>query len=111
MLSIADLEIAVLGVGYVGLPFAAEFWKKVSVAVFNIDQKKNDELKSGQNHTLEVFQKELRQLNQLNYLVNLKNYNIAMLFLSMVNRFFDEMSLHNLRYFLPTQSSLLLIQR
>jgi UDP-N-acetyl-D-mannosaminuronate dehydrogenase len=36
MLSIADLKIAVIGLGYVGLPLAVEFGKKVPVVGFDI---------------------------------------------------------------------------
>lgn len=110
MLSIADLKIAVIGLGYVGLSLAVEFGKKVPVIGFDIYQKRIDELKSGQDHTLEVSQEELRHLSQFSCLINLKNYNISMSFLSS-NQFFEEMSLYNLRYFLHTQSSLLLLQR
>ena len=38
MLSIADLKIAVIGLGYVGLPLAVEFGKKVPVVGFDIYQ-------------------------------------------------------------------------
>ncbi|WP_257225569.1 hypothetical protein [Acinetobacter sp. YH12102] len=52
MLSIADLKKSVIGLGYVGLPLAVEFGKKVPVVGFDIYQKRIDELKSGQHHTL-----------------------------------------------------------
>ena len=44
MLAIADLKIAIIGLGYVGLPLAVEFGKKVSVVGFDIHQKRIDEL-------------------------------------------------------------------
>lgn len=45
MLSIADLEIVVIGLGYVGLPLAVEFGKKVHAVGFDICQKRIDEVK------------------------------------------------------------------
>lgn len=52
MLSIADLKIAVIGLGYVGLPLALECGKKVPVVGFDIYQKRIDKLKSGKDHIL-----------------------------------------------------------
>ena len=73
MLSIADLKIAVIGLGYVGLPLAVEFGKKVPVVGFDIYQQRIDELKSGRDHTLEVSPEELKQANQLGYSANLED--------------------------------------
>src|SRR5690606_36929512 len=73
MLFIVDLKIAVIGLGYVGLPLAVEFGKKVPVIGFDIYQKRIDELKSGQDHTLEVSPEEIKQANQLSYSANLED--------------------------------------
>ncbi len=51
-------RISVIGLGYVGLPLAVEFGKKTPVVGFDIHQKRIDELKSGQDHTLEVSPEE-----------------------------------------------------
>ncbi|WP_180046469.1 Vi polysaccharide biosynthesis UDP-N-acetylglucosamine C-6 dehydrogenase TviB [Acinetobacter sp. YH12117] len=71
MLKLSDLKIAVIGLGYVGLPLAVEFGKKVPVIGFDIHQKRIEELQSGQDHTLEVSPEELQQANQLSYSANL----------------------------------------
>ena len=42
MLTLSELKIAVIGLGYVGLPLAVEFGKKVPVVVFDIHQKRID---------------------------------------------------------------------
>ena len=73
MLKISDLKIAIIGLGYVGLPLAVEFGKKVPVVGFDIHQKRIDELKSGQDHTLEVSPEELAQSTQLTYSANLED--------------------------------------
>lgn len=71
MLQLSELKIAVIGLGYVGLPLAVEFGKKVPVVGFDIYQKRIDELKSGQDHTLEVSPEELEQAQYLSYSANL----------------------------------------
>lgn len=71
MLKLSDLKIAIIGLGYVGLPLAVEFGKKVPVIGFDIHQKRIEELQSGQDHTLEVSPEELQQATQLSYSANL----------------------------------------
>lgn len=73
MLQLSDLKIAVIGLGYVGLPLAVEFGKKVPVIGFDIHQKRIDELKSGQDHTLEVSPVELAQSKHLLYSADLED--------------------------------------
>ena len=111
MLSIADLKIAVIGLGYVGLPLIVEFERKVLVVGFGIYQKRIDELKSGQDYVLKGCQKELRQADQLGSLGDLKPYIALMYFSNRIEQFFDEMCLYKLRYFLNIKSSLLSLQR
>ena len=72
MLQLSELKIAVIGLGYVGLPLAVEFGKKVPVVGFDIHKKRIDELKNGQDHTLEVTTEELAQSKHLVYSANLE---------------------------------------
>jgi UDP-N-acetyl-D-galactosamine dehydrogenase len=51
---IHDSKIAIIGLGYVGLPLAVEFAKKFAVIGFDIDQSRVGELTSGIDRTLEV---------------------------------------------------------
>ncbi|WOE30881.1 MULTISPECIES: Vi polysaccharide biosynthesis UDP-N-acetylglucosamine C-6 dehydrogenase TviB [unclassified Acinetobacter] len=67
MRQLSDLNIAIIGLGYVGLPLAVEFGQKVPVLGFDIHQKRIDELRSGQDHTLEVSSKELAAATYLSY--------------------------------------------
>lgn len=73
MLQLPELKIAIIGLGYVGLPLAVEFGKKVPVTGFDIHQKRIDELKAGQDHTLEVSPEELTQATQLAYTAQLED--------------------------------------
>ncbi len=72
-MQLAELRIAIIGLGYVGLPLAVEFGKKVPVVGFDIYQKRISELKSGRDHTLEVSPEELKQAVQLSYTTNLED--------------------------------------
>lgn len=51
---IQDSKIAIIGLGYVGLPLAVEFAKKFPVIGFDIDQTRVTDLSHGKDHTLEV---------------------------------------------------------
>jgi UDP-N-acetyl-D-galactosamine dehydrogenase len=63
----ADLKLAIIGLGYVGLPLAIEFGKNRPVVGFDINQARVDELKSGQDHTLEASFEELAASKHLSY--------------------------------------------
>ena len=60
-------NIAVIGLGYVGLPLAVEFGKKRAVLGFDIDAKRIAELQSGHDHTLETEPTELQAASQLRF--------------------------------------------
>ncbi|MCL6415467.1 Vi polysaccharide biosynthesis UDP-N-acetylglucosamine C-6 dehydrogenase TviB [Aestuariirhabdus sp. Z084] len=62
-----EVRIGVLGLGYVGLPLAAEFGKHYPTVGFDIDRGRVDELCSGTDRTLEVDADELAQARQLTY--------------------------------------------
>lgn len=53
-LSLENAQIAVIGLGYVGLPLAVEFSKKYPVVGFDINEARVNELNSGKDSTLEV---------------------------------------------------------
>lgn len=64
------VRIAIIGLGYVGLPLAVEFGKKYSVLGFDINQGRVDELMSGYDSTLEVSDTELAMADKLTYSSN-----------------------------------------
>jgi UDP-N-acetyl-D-galactosamine dehydrogenase len=66
-LQIQDVKLAVVGLGYVGLPLAVEFGKKRSVLGFDVNARRIAELKEGRDHTLEVNAEELGQASQLSF--------------------------------------------
>ena len=71
MLTLATVKLAVIGLGYVGLPLAVEFGKKRSVVGFDINQPRIDALIAGHDATLEVSDEELAKANLLSYTANL----------------------------------------
>ena len=56
-------KIAIVGLGYVGLPLAVEFGKKRAVFGFDINTKRVEALRSGHDTTLEVEDTELSNAN------------------------------------------------
>jgi len=55
-------KIAIIGLGYVGLPLAVEFSKKYKVVGFDINKSRVEELNTGHDHTLEVSDENLAQV-------------------------------------------------
>lgn len=55
-------KIAIIGLGYVGLPLAVEFAKKYPVIGFDINQKRIEELSSGKDSTLEIAENHLQSV-------------------------------------------------
>ena len=73
-------KIAIIGLGYVGLPLAVEFGKKYPTTGFDINGPRIAALISGHDSTLEVDEAELKQATQLNYTTDieqLKSCNIC----------------------------------
>ena len=66
-MQLGDIKLAIVGLGYVGLPLAVEFGKKRSVLGFDINQKRIKELQGGVDHTLEVSSEELAEAGHLSY--------------------------------------------
>ena len=79
MISLKTTKLAIIGLGYVGLPLAVEFAKKFPVTGFAINQSRINELKSGTDSTLELNAEELNHTGQLQYTSNiddLKSCNV-----------------------------------
>ncbi|HET6783460.1 MAG TPA: Vi polysaccharide biosynthesis UDP-N-acetylglucosamine C-6 dehydrogenase TviB [Pseudoxanthomonas sp.] len=74
-----QISIAVIGLGYVGLPLAATFGRRFKTLGFDINAKRVDELRRGHDHTLEVSEQELRDAAHLSFASNpeeLKGCNV-----------------------------------
>lgn len=85
-----DLKLAVIGLGYVGLPLAVEFGKNRSVIGFDINQKRVDELKTGKDVTLETTEQEFREAKHLRFTNNPEDLMPANCFIVTVPTPIDE---------------------
>jgi UDP-N-acetyl-D-glucosamine/UDP-N-acetyl-D-galactosamine dehydrogenase len=72
-MNLAGLRLAIIGLGYVGLPLAVEFGKKRAVVGFDINQKRIDELKAGHDATLETEPEELSAASHLAFSTQLED--------------------------------------
>ncbi len=65
--SLEAVRLAVIGLGYVGLPLAVEFGKHMPVVGFDINSKRIDALCAGHDTTLEVEDDELTSAKYLSF--------------------------------------------
>lgn len=66
-MKVSDVKLAVIGLGYVGLPLAVEFGKKHPVVGFDISSHRIDELSRGVDRTLEVSKEGLQSAERLTF--------------------------------------------
>ena len=67
MQSLDNVCIAIVGLGYVGLPLAVEFGKRYDTVGFDINAARVEELRAGRDNTLEVSADELAQATRLRF--------------------------------------------
>jgi UDP-N-acetyl-D-galactosamine dehydrogenase len=72
VMSLNDVRIGIIGLGYVGLPLAVEFGKKFPTTGFDINKSRVDELKSGKDHTLECSPDELSAAKHLTFTTDIQ---------------------------------------
>ncbi|WLF83700.1 nucleotide sugar dehydrogenase [Moraxella sp. ZY210820] len=80
-LELQQLKVAIIGLGYVGLPLAVEFGKKIKTVGFDINAKRVAELQQNQDHTLEVSPDELQLATLLNYTDDLEQLKTCNFFI------------------------------
>ncbi len=90
MLTPDKINLAIVGLGYVGLPLAVEFGKKRSVVGFDINQARIEALKAGHDSTLEVDDEELASAKLLRYSCNLEELKACNVFIVTVPTPIDE---------------------
>jgi UDP-N-acetyl-D-galactosamine dehydrogenase len=71
MIDIKQVKLAIVGLGYVGLPLAVEFGKTIATTGFDINTDRIEELKKGIDSTLEVEPELLKQAVHLDYTTSL----------------------------------------
>ena len=76
-----DLQLSVIGLGYVGLPLAVEFGKHRKVIGFDLSQRRVEELRSGHDNTLEVSPSELASAKGLSFTSDTKDLSWSSCFI------------------------------
>jgi UDP-N-acetyl-D-galactosamine dehydrogenase len=89
-MNLQDIKLAIIGLGYVGLPLAAEFGKQRSVVGFDINQKRIDQLKAGYDVTLETEADELQAAKYLQFSTNLDDLRTCNVYILTVPTPIDE---------------------
>ena len=83
-------RICIIGLGYVGLPLAVEFGKKRDVIGFDINQNRIEELKKGNDLTLETSPDELKGAHYLSYSSNIEDISRCEIYIITVPTPIDE---------------------
>ena len=90
MLDLKNSKLAVIGLGYVGLPLAVEFGKKRDVLGFDINPRRIAELNSGVDNTLEVESEEMQAATKLRYTSDVSELASANIYIVTVPTPIDE---------------------
>ncbi len=73
MKHLSELKLAVIGLGYVGLPLAVEFSKRFPVVAFDVNPARIEALRAGRDATLELSEEELRSAGSLSYSLDISD--------------------------------------
>jgi len=76
-MTLSETKLAVIGLGYVGLPLAVEFGKKMDVLGFDINTKRVNELLGGIDSTLETSNEELTDAKLLSYTTEVEKLKVC----------------------------------
>lgn len=99
------MKLGIIGLGYVGLPLAVEFGKKRKVVGFDINQKRIDELRAGNDFTLETTSEELHEAKFLSYTTKLDDLGDCTFFIVTVPTPIDEHKRPDLRPLIKASES------
>tara|TARA_Y100001954_G_scaffold165874_1_gene176034 strand:- start:276 stop:1550 length:1275 start_codon:yes stop_codon:yes gene_type:complete len=92
-----NLNIAVIGLGYVGLPLAIEFGKKRNVVGFDINEKRIESLKQGKDSTLECSETEIKDAKYVSFTSTLDNLKECNCFIVTVPTPIDDKNIPDLK--------------
>ncbi|MDC0402629.1 Vi polysaccharide biosynthesis UDP-N-acetylglucosamine C-6 dehydrogenase TviB [Candidatus Pelagibacter sp.] len=76
-----QLKIAIIGLGYVGLPLALEFAKKRTVIAFDIEKKRIKQLKAGFDKNFETSKKDIGKIKKIRFTHNEEDLKLANCFI------------------------------
>ena len=96
MIKEKKIKIAIIGLGYVGLPLAVEFGKVFETIGFDIDSNRINELLSNKDSTLEIESHELKKSEMLSYSSNASDLQSCNIYIVAVPTPIDEYQAPNL---------------
>jgi len=85
-----EVRIAIIGLGYVGLPLAVEFGKKYPTIGFDINERRVAQLREGVDLTLETDAQELKDAVHLSYTTQVEDVRAANVYIVTVPTPIDE---------------------
>ena len=80
-MNFSDANVAIIGLGYVGLPLAVEFGAKRKTLGFDINARRIEELRCGKDHTLECSPEQLRSAVHLQYSHDIEDLRVCQVFI------------------------------
>jgi UDP-N-acetyl-D-glucosamine/UDP-N-acetyl-D-galactosamine dehydrogenase len=101
----SDAKIAVIGLGYVGLPLAVEFAKKFSTKGFDRNTHRIEELRTGKDSTLEVEEHEFTMVKDLLFTANPEDLADCNFFIIAVPTPIDSAKRPDLKYLLSASAT------
>jgi UDP-N-acetyl-D-galactosamine dehydrogenase len=101
-----NINIAIIGLGYVGLPLAIEFAKKFPTTGYDINSERVAELKSGADSTLEVSPEEMAQASKISYTDQLEDIRGCNIYIVTVPTPIDKFKRPNLEPLEKSSSSI-----
>jgi len=81
MLNLRNCRIAVVGLGYVGLPLAVEFGRRFDTMGFDVKPERIAQLRAGRDTTLEVTREELKSAGRLTFTTELADLKRCRVFI------------------------------
>ncbi len=78
---INKLKLAIIGLGYVGLPLALEFAKKKNVIGFDIKKKRIKELNKGLDRNFEITKEQIQKIKKIKFTNKEKDLKLANCFI------------------------------
>jgi UDP-N-acetyl-D-glucosamine/UDP-N-acetyl-D-galactosamine dehydrogenase len=101
-----DIKIAIIGLGYVGLPLAIEFGKIYQTIGFDINSNRIKELKNGEDLTNELTLEELKNSKYLKYTTDMEAIKLCNIYIVTVPTPIDELNNPNLDPLIKASNSI-----
>lgn len=105
-MELSDVKLAIIGLGYVGLPLAVEFGKKYPTVGFDINSSRIKQLIAGHDNTLEVDSRELSSASMLSFSDQLSALEYCNVFIVTVPTPVDKYNRPDLRPLIKASESL-----